>query len=295
MTSENAIKDFTIHGTKSVPLHIYQQYDPNGTLSIPYHWHNEWEWIWIEQGPMTLTIDGKRTEAGKGDLFFINSQELHRIESCKGIASIHHALVFSPDLLQFSYEDECELRYIRPLINHQLIFRLHPKTGSPEHKNLEEIFLQILNIYRQKEPGWYLEVKSCIYRMIAFCIRSNLLLTAKSSFSSRDKKEEQIKKAITFLRENYSSRISLETLAQYMNMNPQYFCRFFKANAGKTPMEYLKDYRLRQARRLLLETDASVLEVGMQTGFESPSYFIQEFRLYYGKTPGKLRKQPVEY
>lgn len=56
-------------------------------------------------------------------------------------------------------------------------------------------------------------------------------------------------------------------------------------------MEYLKEYRLRQAKRLLLETGDSILEICMQVGFESPSYFIQQFRFLYGMTPGEYRKQ----
>ena len=290
MDSKTALKDFTIHGTQNIPLHIYQQRDPGGTLAVPYHWHNEWEWIFVEKGPLALTIDGERTVAESGDFFFINSQELHRVESLRGISSIHHALVFSPEILQFSYEDECELRYIRPLLKHQTVFERHPAPGSPVQKSLEALFLQILEIYRLKEPGWYLEIKTCIYRVILLCSRSELLLPADSAFASRDQKGEQIKKAITFIHENYASRITLADLARYMNMNPQYFCRFFKSNAGKTPMEYLKGYRLRQACRLLQETDASILDISMQTGFESPSYFIREFRLRYGTTPGKYRK-----
>ncbi|MCI6429340.1 MAG: AraC family transcriptional regulator [Oliverpabstia sp.] len=291
MNPQKAIKDFTIHGTSEIPLHIYQQYDPFGTISIPYHWHDEWEWIYVEKGFLILTVDGEQTIAKEGDFFFINSQELHRLEAYDNIPSIHHALVFSPEILPFSYEDLCESRYIRPLLNHQNIFLRHTDLSDPAHKELAKLFLRLLESYRKKEPGWYLEIKAYIYQMIFLCIRHNLLISSNPSFSSTDQKKIKIKKAISFIHKNYALQITLNDLAQCLNMNPQYFCRFFKNAAGKTPMEYLKEYRLRQAKRLLLETGDSILEICMQVGFESPSYFIQQFRFLYGMTPGEYRKQ----
>ena len=49
------IRDFTVHGTEPVPLHIYHQDYAHGGLSVPFHWHKELEWIWVEKGTLTLT------------------------------------------------------------------------------------------------------------------------------------------------------------------------------------------------------------------------------------------------
>ena len=54
------IRDFTVHGTEPVPLHIYHQDYAHGGLSVPFHWHKELEWIWVEKGTLTLTL---KTEA----------------------------------------------------------------------------------------------------------------------------------------------------------------------------------------------------------------------------------------
>ena len=50
------IRDFTVHGTEPVPLHIYHQDYAHGGLSVPFHWHKELEWIWVEKGTLTLTL-----------------------------------------------------------------------------------------------------------------------------------------------------------------------------------------------------------------------------------------------
>ena len=45
----DGIRDFTVHGTEPVPLHIYHQDYAHGGLSVPFHWHKELEWIWVEK------------------------------------------------------------------------------------------------------------------------------------------------------------------------------------------------------------------------------------------------------
>ena len=60
------IRDFTVHGTEPVPLHIYHQDYAHGGLSVPFHWHKELEWIWVEKGTLTLTL---KTETRNPDNF----------------------------------------------------------------------------------------------------------------------------------------------------------------------------------------------------------------------------------
>lgn len=55
-----AIKDPAIHGTALKPLQVYHQDYLFGGLLVPYHWHEEWEWIWVEDGEINITIAGKQ-------------------------------------------------------------------------------------------------------------------------------------------------------------------------------------------------------------------------------------------
>lgn len=46
------MKDYTIHGTELEPFHIYHQIYEHGGLQVPFHWHKEMEWIWVEKGSL---------------------------------------------------------------------------------------------------------------------------------------------------------------------------------------------------------------------------------------------------
>ena len=65
--------------------------------------------------------------------------------------------------------------------------------------------------------------------------------------------------------------------------------KFFKQQMGTGFIEYLNDYRLTMAERLLKSSDASVLEIAEQSGFDNLSYFNRIFKRKYGISPGKWR------
>ena len=94
------IRDFTVHGTEPVPLHIYHQDYAHGGLSVPFHWHKELEWIWVEKGTLTLTLKTETRTISEGTFLFINSHELHQLCSIGTTPSVHHALVFLPEILK---------------------------------------------------------------------------------------------------------------------------------------------------------------------------------------------------
>ena len=95
------IRDYTIHGTELAPFHIYHQNYIHGGLQVPFHWHKEIEIIWVEQGQLELTLGTQHKVLKERDFVMINSYELHQLQSIGNTASIHHALVFLPDMLSF--------------------------------------------------------------------------------------------------------------------------------------------------------------------------------------------------
>ena len=69
-----------------------------------------------------------------------------------------------------------------------------------------------------------------------------------------------------------------------------HFMRYFKETMGTSFVDYLKDYRLTMAARLLQSSDSSVLSISGEVGFESLSYFNRAFKKHYGMTPLQYRK-----
>ena len=121
------------------------------------------------------------------------------------------------------------------------------------------------------------------------------ILTTRELFSQTETSDnhqvETIKKAITYIREHYQEKIYIRDLASLVGLNEQYFCRFFRKALGLSPIEYLNEYRIRQAKHLLKDSDLPVTEVCLDSGYNNMGNFLREFRRYTNTTPLQYRKQ----
>lgn len=103
------------------------------------------------------------------------------------------------------------------------------------------------------------------------------------------KNNEIVKKAMAYISENFSSNITLEDVARHVHLNPAYFSTIFKQSCGSSFKEYLNMVRIEESKRLLANTDYSVVDIAVATGFMDQSYFSKVFKKYTGLTPKQYR------
>ena len=106
---------------------------------------------------------------------------------------------------------------------------------------------------------------------------------------SQTKSLEKMKTILKYVEEHYSEHITIDDMAALTYYSKSHFMKFFKQQMGTGFIEYLNDYRLTMAERLLKSSDASVLEIAEQSGFDNLSYFNRIFKRKYGISPGKWR------
>ncbi len=94
-----------------------------------------------------------------------------------------------------------------------------------------------------------------------------------------------IKSAIAYIVNNYDRIESLSEVADYVNINAEYFCRLFKAETGVTFNSYLTNYRIQKAVELLTKTELKVYEVAEKVGYSNLSYFSRVFKKVTGVDP----------
>ncbi|RWR04691.1 AraC family transcriptional regulator [Paenirhodobacter populi] len=97
----------------------------------------------------------------------------------------------------------------------------------------------------------------------------------------------RIARAIACIRESFTDQLNVRRLADVAGMSPATFHRHFKAVTAMTPVQYQKQLRLQEARRLLLSDGADVARIGYAIGYESPSQFSREYRRLFGAPPGR--------
>lgn len=100
-----------------------------------------------------------------------------------------------------------------------------------------------------------------------------------------------IQEAIKFIGDNFNQGINLETVAAFVHLNSQYFCRYFKSQTGINFTDYLSSLRIKKAKEMLISTDKNIMEISMSVGYNDSSYFSKVFLRTVGMTPNKFRDQ----
>jgi AraC-like DNA-binding protein len=95
----------------------------------------------------------------------------------------------------------------------------------------------------------------------------------------------QIARAVSWLREHYRELFNLAELAGQVNMSQTSFCRHFSRITGMSPLQFQKRLRLYEAQRLMLTEDKSAETVAYEVGYESPTQFNREYKRHFGEPP----------
>jgi len=92
-----------------------------------------------------------------------------------------------------------------------------------------------------------------------------------------------------YVRAHLAERISIETLAELVELSPFHFSRVFKQATGMTPLQFVTRERMLQAQQLIRETSRNLIEIALEVGYTSPSHFAQVFRQTVGMAPTQFR------
>jgi len=119
------------------------------------------------------------------------------------------------------------------------------------------------------------------------------LLHTKPFVNKYSKKEQKrLRKIYALIDERYHEKITLTEIAGVCNLSKEAFCRYFKKTTGSTFISFLNQYRISQAKRLLL-SGKNVSETCYGCGFESLSYFNRSFKKLTGENPSTFKKKLV--
>ena len=99
----------------------------------------------------------------------------------------------------------------------------------------------------------------------------------------------QLRKVEDYVAERLAEEISIEALAELVELSSSHFSHVFKESTGMTPFPFVTRQRITRAQQMIRETSRSLIEVGLEVGYTSPSHFAQVFRRVVGVTPTEFR------
>lgn len=276
------------HTSAEFPYNTYLCSIPLDFPGVPLHWHDEMELVVIKKGQGYVSVDFDKHLVHSGDIIMICPGCLHAIEQDASYNMEYENIIFKPELLSSGANDLCMLQYMKPLLDGTLPMEHFLTPAHEVFESLSNCIRQIDLVCADQTTGWQLAVKSALFYFFFLLISERQKKTV--SISHNPKSLEKMKTVLKYVEEHYTEKLTIDDMAKLTFYSKSHFMKFFKVHMGTGFTEYLNDYRLAMAARLLKSSDESILMIAEESGFDNLSYFNRIFKRKYGVSPGSYRK-----
>ena len=254
---------------------------------VPWHWHRAVELFYVKSGMVEYTTSSGVVQFPAGTGGFLNSNVLHATHlGCSGGNTVQWLHLFDPVLLAGEPGSRIDERYILPMTSARSRDLISLDPSVPEQALILEEIRSAFE-WNPDEWGYELMIREALSRIWM----KLLVLVKDQNIPERIKQaDNKIKELMVFIHEHYQEAVSVAELAEAVHISKRACFRLFRENLRTTPGEYIRSYRLRQAKWMLVQTGESITSIGYACGLGSGSYFGKLFREAFGCTPAQYRK-----
>ncbi len=266
----------------------YMAYIRRGLLSnypnfaAESHWHDDLEFISVLSGSMDYNVNGEILHLKVGQGIIINARQIHY-----GFSTVHnecefYCILLHPMLLCTSQNIDRD--FVSPVLSDSSLPYVFLDSNTRWQR---EILSDIESMYLCKDkPNAPLYIQNTFYH-IWILLSENALKVKRAK--RQDRNLSVLKDMLVFVQKNYADKITLQDIAKSGNVSKSTCLAIFKKYLQDTPANYLIEYRLKRAIKLLKNSDMSITEIALEVGFGGVSYFAETFKKNYGCSPGKYR------
>lgn len=274
------------HGNPLFPYNTYLCSIPLDFTQVPLHWHDEVELIYIKKGVVTITVDFASHTVHAGTIALILPGQLHSIEQYESESVEYENIIFHPGILISKKTDTGNTDYLTPIFSGALPVPLLYAPDSPHYAEIAACVDANDDISRTNPAGYQLFIKSQLF-MLFYILANKCLL---GELPKKDYKSlEKMKLILKYVENHYMEKITIEDMANELNISQSHFMKYFKNTMGTSFIDYLNEYRLTMASRLLVSSDSSILTIAEEVGYDNLSYFNRTFKKRFAMTPREYR------
>lgn len=263
--------------------YVFHHVDLSKT-AIPWHWHEALEICYVQSGSVKVATAGQIQTFCKGEGFFINSNVLTAMTEADGCVIDSH--LFHPVFLGGHFKSVFETKYLNPVIQNRTLDMLPIRGQTDIQRQLLQRFWHLSRL--QSQPDVEFQTRNLLSEIWLLLLEE---LKHTQLKASPVKNQDRILNMLAFIQENYDKKLTLQEIADASAISTRECLRCFQMSIRQSPMEYLMEYRIQAAVKLLEGTDLPVTEIAMRTGWGSSSYFTKMFHSLRGKTPNAYRKE----
>ncbi len=254
---------------------------------VTWHWHNEFEFGYVADGRILYKTSRQEILLRQGEGIFINSGVLHFLQPVKSEKPARLYTQFVDSAFLAESGSSAEERYISPVLMKKTLdaFPIRREDGMALFlEGLEEG----IQLAKGREPFYELRLRK-IFLSLWEEVYARAAVPVPDEKAEEDG-DQRVKEMILYMQQHFQEELTTAEIAHRAHISERECYRLFQNRLGMTPLELLFSIRMRQAQELLLHSDKSILEIALETGFNSSSYFGKRFKERYGISPGQIRK-----
>ena len=250
-----------------------------------FHYHDCLELNIVKKGSGYYIINGRRYEINTGDIFVINNKEPHM--AVHGEEFELEVLIFDIDLL---WRNKGISNFLTPFFSRKDEFSHKISVKSESYKEMSQLFTKIEKEYLQREKGWQICVEAQLMNLLALIYRCyEKKQELEENNDNFQKMYSRVSVVLEYIGENFKDEITLDELAKKVSLTQHYLCKCFKKVTGRTIFQYIEQMRIQYSCYLLKTTDEDIMDIAMNSGFNSVNYYNRVFKKILNKTPREYR------
>lgn len=269
---------------------IARYYDYEHFL-YPWHFHGEYEIIYIREGRGERFVADSMEVYMPGDVLLLGHNVPHYMKSAeeyylgdatkrvKGVV-----IQFANDYMSHAINHYADLSPIKTLLEKSKRGIHFPSSGN---KDIIE-YIEALPRYKDVE-----RIVHLLFLLDKMAKSKNKRLLGSPHFNENLSlfTDNRLEKLLSYITYHYTETLSLSRIASIVSMNESAFSRYFKDKTGKSFVEYIQDLRIGYACKLLLGSSNEISQIAIECGFNTLCHFNRTFKKKTGFTPTNYRKQ----
>jgi AraC-like DNA-binding protein len=259
-----------------------------GTFQERPHSHNEIEVLLIERGQGTWQMSGKMVTLKAGSLVVFWAVRPHQLLKASDNLVLHWLTMPLTVFVEWRLPEN-----FAKLLLAGGVFIEPDKAMFPfDRHSLENWHRDLLDPDRERQRLALLEIEARLRRM-ALTFHDEKAPNSRelpSAGTFNHHYFDKISQIADFVSKNFSQPMPVVDIAKHINMHPASATKLFKKICGMSLMQYITQHRIFHAQRLLMSTDMKIVDVALDSGYQSASRFYAAFKEFCGQSPQEYRQ-----
>lgn len=281
-----SIRNGLQYGTPQQPFYIeYNRRKGHYSMSVN-HMHSHCELYYLFSGERYYFIEDRAYTVKAGDLVIIPGDVLHKT-SDTGIPN-HERIVlyYNESFFRHYSREEAEL-LLSPFRDPRRLLRL----DSPDKLQMEQLLYGMLRGIQDRQPGYDISARHAAAEALLFTARQLLGSDQEPDKEEPSPTEAKITEVARYINAHFREPMTLDALSGEFYLSPSYLSRTFKKFTGFGLAEYVGITRIKEAQRLLRESDKRITDISEEVGFGSFAHFEKVFKELNRLSPRSYRAQ----